>query len=331
MMNDIVFAQPKFFYLLLVIPGLVIWYILQNKTKQPGLTLSSLQDFENYKPTMRQRLIHLPFILRILVIALLIVALARPQSSSRGKNITSEGIDIIISFDVSGSMLAEDFKPNRIEAAKKVAMEFIDGRPDDRIGLVIFGGESFTQCPMTTDHAVLKNLLSAVRNDMLIDGTALGEGLATAITRIKDSKAKSKVIILMTDGVNNSGSIAPLTAAEIAKTFLIRVYTIGIGTMGYAPYPFKTAFGTQYQQMEVQIDESTMKQIAQMTDGKYFRATENKKLKAIYDEIDKLEKTKIDVTEFSRHSEEFFPFALLAGALLFLELFLRYTFLKSLP
>lgn len=331
MMNDIFFAQPKFFYLLILLPFIVWWYISQSKKRQPGIKLSSLISFENYKPTFRQRLIHFPFILRMLAFVLLIAVLARPQSSSKGKNVSSEGIDIVISFDVSGSMLAEDLKPNRIEASKKVGIEFIEGRPNDRIGLVIFAGESFTQCPLTTDHAVLKNLLSSVKNDLLVDGTALGEGFATAITRIKDSKAKSKVIILMTDGVNNAGSIAPLTAAEIAKTFNIRVYTIGVGTQGYAPYPFKTPFGTQYQQVEVQIDEQTLKQVASMTDGKYFRATDNKKLKSIYDEIDQLEKTKIDVTEFSRHAEEYFPFALLAALFIFLETLLRYTLLRRLP
>lgn len=335
MMNyfeGVFFSQPGFFWLFLLFPLVIGWYIYNNlRSSRPSLTLSSLRGFEPYRPSLRQRMIHAPFVLRMLVAGLLVTALARPQSSSKGKNISTEGIDIVVSFDISGSMLAEDFKPNRIEAAKKVAMEFIDARPDDRMGLVVFAGESFTQCPLTTDHAVLKNLLKEVRNNMLIDGTALGEGLATAITRIKDSKAKSKVIILMTDGVNNSGSVAPITAAEIAKAFHIRVYTIGIGTMGMAPYPFKTAFGTQYQQIEVQIDEATMEQIAQTTDGKYFRATGNTRLKKIYDDIDRMEKTKINVTEFSHHSEEFLPLALLAGIFLLLESILRFTVLKSIP
>ncbi len=331
MFNGVTFLHPHFFYLLGLIPVLVVWYIFRQRKNSPAISLPSLAVFDGYRPTLRQRLIHAPFALRLLCLVFLIIALARPQSSSQGKNFSSEGIDIIISFDVSGSMLAEDFKPNRIEAAKRVAMDFIDGRPSDRIGLVIFGGESFTQCPLTTDHAVLKNLLSAVRNDMLVDGTALGEGLATAITRIKDSKAKSKVIILMTDGVNNAGSVAPLTAAEIAEAFHVRVYTIGVGTMGTAPYPFKTPYGTQYQQIEVQIDESTMQQIAESTGGKYFRATNNNKLKNIYQEIDRMEKTKTSVTEFSHKSEEYLLYALIAAAFLALEVVLRYSVFKSLP
>ncbi len=331
MFNGVTFLHPHFFYLLGVIPVLVTWYVFRLRKGSPAIKHTSLDVFEGYRPTMRQRLLHLPFALRMLCLVFLIIALARPQSSSQGKNFSTEGIDIIISFDVSGSMLAEDFKPNRIEAAKRVAMDFIDGRPSDRIGLVIFGGESFTQCPLTTDHAVLKNLLSSVRNDLLVDGTALGEGLATAITRIKDSQAKSKVIILMTDGVNNAGSVAPSTAAEIAEAFHIRVYTIGVGTMGTAPYPFKTPFGTQYQQIEVQIDEKTMEEIAESTGGKYFRATNNSKLKKIYEEIDRMEKTKTNVTEFSHKSEEFLLYALIAAAFLAVELLLRYTVFKSLP
>ena len=329
--NDIIFAHPKFLYLFTLLPLLIVWYWRKNKKQRAEIKMSSVEGFKLYKPSLRQRLQHLPFVLRLFAIASVIVALARPQSSSRGQNISTEGIDIVISEDISGSMLAEDFKPNRIEAGKKVAIDFIEGRPDDRIGLVIFGGESFTLCPLTTDHAVLKNLFASVTSGMLIDGTALGEGLATAVARIKDSKAKSKVVILLTDGVSNVGSVAPLTAAEIAKAFHVRVYTIGIGTHGYAPYPMQTPYGIQYQNVEVQIDEETMKQIAQMTDGKYFRATDNNKLKEIYKEIDKLEKTKIEVTEFRRHAEEFLPFALFAGLFLLIEIFLRYTVYKSLP
>jgi Ca-activated chloride channel family protein len=228
-------------------------------------------------------------------------------------------------------MLAEDLKPNRIEAAKKVAEDFIDSRPTDRIGLVVFGGESFTQCPLTTDHSVLKNLFTGIQSGMLIDGTAIGEGLATAVNRIRNSTAKSKVIILLTDGVNNIGAIAPETAGEIAKTFGIRVYTIGVGTRGMAPYPFKTPFGIQYQNMEVQIDEAVLQKIAQDTDGKYFRATNTSKLKDVYKEIDKMEKTKIDVTEFRKHTEEFYPWALIALLLLVADITLRLTLFKNLP
>lgn len=329
--GDIIFAQPYFFYLLLLLPVLIFWYWKRHKKQYADVKISSFEGFSNYQPSLRQKMLHLPFVLRLLAITLVIVALARPQSSSKGQNIATEGIDIVLSVDISGSMLAEDFKPNRIEAAKKVAMDFIDGRPNDRIGLVIFSGESFTQCPLTSDHAVLKNLFSAIKSGLLVDGTALGDGLGTAVNRIKDSKAKSKVIILLTDGVNNAGSLPPLTAAEIAKRFNVRVYTIGVGTMGVAPYPFQTPFGIQYQNMEVQIDEALLKQISKTTDGQYFRATNNNKLKDIYAQIDKLEKTKIEVTEFRRHAEEFFPFALLAGLLLVLEMLLRYTVFRSLP
>lgn len=330
-MNDLNFEYPAFLYLLFLIPVLACVYIFRLLKREPGIFFSSFSALSQYRPTIRQRFIHLPFLLRMLALSALVVVMARPRSSSQGQNVSTEGIDIVISFDISGSMLAEDLKPNRIEAAKKVAHDFISGRQTDRIGLVVFGGESFTQCPLTTDHGVLKNLLGSVRNNMLADGTALGEGLATAVARIKDSDAKSKVIILMTDGVNNSGSIAPITAAEIAKSFDIRVYTIGVGTIGMAPYPFKTPFGTQYQDVEVQIDEPTMKEIADMTGGKYFRATNTQKLKGIYAEIDRMEKTKIEVTEFSRFAEAFFPFALVAAGCVLLEILLASTWLRKLP
>ncbi len=274
---------------------------------------------------------NLPIVLRMLAVTAIIIAIARPQSSSRASNVTTEGISIVIALDISTSMLAEDFHPNRMEAAKKVAMEFIEGRPNDLIGLVIFSGESFTQCPVTTDHSVLINMMKDIKTGMLEDGTAIGEGLATAVARLKDAKTKSKVIVLITDGVNNSGSIPPLTAGEIAKTFGIRVYAVGVGTRGMAPYPFKTVFGIQYQNMEVQIDEDLLTEIANATDGKYFRATDNKKLSNIFNEIDKMERSKIDVTEFRRYTEEYFPFALIACAFFLGEITLRYTWLKSLP
>ena len=331
MMHDIVFARPEFFYLFAILPLMLLWQWKVLRRKKNSLITSGNAPFEKYKLTTRQKFGWAPLFLRLLCMSALIVALARPQSSSRGQNITTEGISIVLAMDVSSSMLAEDLKPNRIEAAKKVALEFINGRPTDLIGLVVFSGESFTQCPITSDHAVLKNMMGQIKSGILVDGTAIGEGLATAISRIKDSKSKSKVIILLTDGVSNSGSISPLTAGEIAKTFGIRVYTIGVGTMGTAPYPFKTPFGIQYQNMEVQIDEAVMKQISAETDGKYFRATSTNKLKAIYAEIDKMEKTKVEVTEFRRHSEEYLPWALLACLFFMLELLLRYTVLKSLP
>jgi Ca-activated chloride channel family protein len=283
------------------------------------------------RPTLRQRISWVPLVLRIVAIILVVIGLARPQSSSKGTNVTSEGIAIVLAMDVSSSMLAEDLRPNRIEASKIVATEFIKGRPTDVIGLVVFSGESFTQCPLTSDHSVLVNLMNGIKSGILEDGTAIGEGLATAISRIKDSPVKSKVIILLTDGVNNSGSIAPLTAGEIARTFGIRVYTIGVGRNGTAPYPFKTPFGTQYQNIEVKIDEEVLKQISEASDARYFRATDNSKLKEIYEEIDKMEKTKVEITEFKRYTEEYIPYALTALILLLFEVLLRYSILRKLP
>ena len=325
------YANPEYLWLLLLLPILGLWYWYKEKKGRPSITFSTTAPLDNYKPSVKVYLRHILFLLRLTVLFFIIVALARPQSSSKQQNVTSEGIDIILSMDISTSMLAEDLKPNRVEASKKMAEEFVSNRPDDRIGLVVFAGESFTQCPLTTDHSVLKNVFGAIKSGQIKDGTALGEGLATAVNRIKDSKAKSKVVILLTDGVNNSGAIAPQTAAEIAETFKVRVYTIGVGTHGVAPYPFQTPYGTQYQNVPVDIDEPTMKAIAQITGGKYFRATNNKKLKSIYEEIDKLEKTKIEVSEFRKYAEEYLPFAIIAGIALLLEIFLRYTFLKSMP
>jgi Ca-activated chloride channel family protein len=266
----------------------------------------------------------------MLVVGLLVVVLARPQSTSSWQDVTAEGIDIVMAIDISGSMLAEDFKPNRLEAAKKVAQTFIGNRPNDRLGLVVFAGESFTQCPLTTDHSVILNLFNDVKSGMLEDGTAIGMGLATSIKRLKDSEAISKVVILLTDGDNNSGSIAPGTAAEIAKEFGIRVYTIGVGTKGMAPMPYQGPFGrTQYQDVEVKINEELLTRIADMTGGQYFRATDNSSLEAVYTEIDELEKSKIDVTEYRKRKEEFLPFAILALTLLGIEVLLKQTVLRS--
>lgn len=330
-MNNIVFANEGYLFLLIIIIPMIIWYIIKSKSSTPTITISSLKSFGNKTGNIRNYLKHLLFILRVLSLFLLIVALARPQSTNSWQNISTEGIDIIMSLDISGSMLAQDFKPNRLEASKDIASEFINSRPNDRMGLVVFSGKSFTQCPLTTDHAVLINLFNGVKFGIIDDGTAMGEGIATAINRIKDSNAKSKVIILLTDGVNNRGSIAPNTAAEIAKTYGIRIYTIGVGTMGEAPCPMPTAFGTQIQMMKVEIDEPVLKQVAEMTNGKYFRATNNDKLREIYKEIDKLEKTKIAVKEYRKRKEEFLPLLLLAGILLLTEIVLRYTLLKKIP
>ncbi|MFH1319464.1 MAG: VWA domain-containing protein [Bacteroidota bacterium] len=337
-MNNITFAYPfgidPIIYwscLIIIVLFLGFWYWKRRNVDNADIQISCLKGFERSGKTPRQYLRYSLFLFRILAIVLLIIVLARPQSSTSWQDVTTEGIDIILSMDISGSMLAEDFKPNRLEASKDVAMDFISGRPTDRIGLVVFSGESFTQCPLTTDHAVLQNLFGSIKSGMIEDGTAIGMGLATAVNRLKDSKAISKVIILLTDGVNNQGLIAPLTAAEIARTFNIRVYTIGVGTRGQAPYPFKTPFGIKYQNVEVKIDEEMLKEIADMTDGKYFRATNKNKLEDIYEEIDQLEKSKIEVTEYRKKTEQFLPFALIAGILLLLEILLRNTVFRSIP
>lgn len=327
-----VFANPTYLYLLLLLVPLIGWYIYKLHKSQASLQVSSSEAFQlpgtsSWKIYMR----HLPFVLRMLAIALLIVVLARPQSTNSWQNSSTEGIDIVMAMDISTSMLAEDLKPNRLEAAKDVAASFINGRQNDNIGLVVFAAESFTQCPLTIDHGVLLNLFKDIQPGIIQDGTAIGLGLANAVSRIKDSQAKSKVIILLTDGVNNTGEIAPVTAAEIAKTFGIRVYTIGVGTQGEAPYPIPTAFGVQYQNVPVEIDEQVLKQIASTTGGQYFRATDNSSLKEIYSEIDQLEKTKISVQEFSKKQEEYKNWALLVFALLLIEVLLRNTVLRNIP
>jgi Ca-activated chloride channel homolog len=331
MMNGVEFANPEFLYLFLLLPVMAVIHWKIRTKRRTDVRVPDLKAFNNYSPSLRQRIGWLPLFCRFLAVAMIIFALARPRSSSKGSNVTSEGIAIVLAMDVSTSMLAEDLRPNRIEAAKRVAADFISARPTDLIGMVIFSGESFTQCPITSDHSVLLNLMDEIKSGVLEDGTAIGEGLATAIARIKDSKAKSKVIILLTDGVNNKGKVSPVTAGEIAKTFGIRVYTIGVGRNGTAPYPFQTPFGIQYQNVPVEIDEAIMQQISDATDGKYFRATNNNKLKDIYAEIDKMEKTKVEVTEFRRYTEEYFPYALLAAIFFILEITLRLTVLRSLP
>lgn len=330
-MFDIQFANPGYLWGLLVLPIIIVYYIFRHSKSNASLQVSSLIGFQDAPKSWKVYLRHLLLVLRILTIALLILVLARPQSTSSWENVSTEGIDIILALDISSSMLAEDFKPNRLEASKEVAMEFIAGRPDDRIGLIVFSGESFTQCPLTTDHAVLMNLFQDIQSGMIEDGTAIGLGLANSVSRLKESNVKSKVIILLTDGVNNQGEIAPLTAAEIAHTFGIRVYTVGVGTIGTAPYPFKTAFGIQYQNVPVKIDEEVLREIANLTDGKYFRAINNAKLREIYKEIDLLEKSKIEVREVSRKTEEFFLWALIAMLLLSLEIILRLTVLRTNP
>src|SRR5512140_303069 len=316
------FANPAFLWLLLLVPPLIYWYTRRHGAATADVRFSTLGAFAGVKPTWKERFRHVPFGLRMLTVAVLIVALARPQSVSQGENIHTEGIDIVLLLDISTSMLAEDFQPNRVEAAKEVAQKFVDGRLNDRIGLVIFAGQSFTQCPMTLDYRVLKNLLRQVRPGMVEDGTAIGMAIAQGVNRLKDSKAKSKVMILLTDGVNNRGEIDPLTAAQIAQTFGIRIYTVGVGTEGEAPYPVHTPLGIRYQNMPVDVDEKTLAQIADMTEGRYFRATNNKALKEIYDEIDKLEKTRVEVKAYRSYTELFYPWAALGLVLVLVEFLL---------
>ena len=327
------FANPAYLFLLILLVPLIAAYVWKLRHSQASMEMSSSEAFDvKGITTAKVRLRHLPFVLRMVAIALVIVILARPQSTDSWQNSSTEGIDIMMAMDISGSMLARDLRPDRLTAAKNVAASFINGRPNDNIGLVVFSGESFTQCPLTTDHAVLLNLFKDIQSGMIEDGTAIGVGLANAVSRIKDSQAKSKVIILLTDGSNNRGEIAPVTAAEIARTFGIRVYTIGVGTQGEAPYPFRLPGGTvQMQMVPVDIDEPTLQQIASITGGQYFRATNNSSLKSIYAEIDKMEKTKISVREFSKKQEEYTRIALVVLGLLLIEWLLRITLLKRIP
>jgi len=328
-MHNISFENGWFLWFLLVIPLLIVYYIYRQGKASAPVTLSTAGFLAGGKKTFRHYLRHILFVLRLTAIAAVTVVIARPQNVDKWQSSSTEGIDIIMALDVSGSMLARDFNPDRLEASKNVATEFISGRPYDRIGLTVFSGESFTQCPLTTDHAVLINLLREVKSGIIEDGTAIGVGLATAINRIKDSDAISKVVILLTDGVNNTGSIDPVTAAEIAKTFGIRVYTVGVGSMGFADYPVQTPFGMRYQKMQVEIDEALLQRIAEMTGGQYFRAVDNTSLQRVYAEIDKLEKSKIETREHSKREEVFMPWALAAVILLGLELLLRYLLMKN--
>lgn len=329
MLEQFEFANPKLLWGLVLVPMIVIWYVLRYRKQEASVRFSDTSGFKELPKTMKAYFRHILFALKMAALALLIVAIARPQSASSNKKSNIEGIDIVMAMDVSGSMLARDLKPDRLTAAKNVASEFVEGRPGDRMGLVIFSGESFTQVPLTTDHGVMLNMLAEMKNGLIDDGTAIGDGLATAISRLKDSDAISKVIILLTDGMNNAGSVDPYTAAEMAKLFGIRVYTIAVGSYGTAPYPVQTPFGTQIQQMKVEIDEKLLQSIANSTDGKYFRATSNQKLDEIYSEIDKLERSKIEVTEFRRLHEEFYPFVAWALLLLLAEFLLRKTVFRT--
>jgi Ca-activated chloride channel family protein len=329
--KNITFAYPGFFWLFILLPLIGWWYIKRLPGRQAGIIFSSvskIKGIRSWKATFR----HVPFILRLLSMACIIIALARPQSRNDEEMVSGEGIDIVLCIDVSGSMLAQDFTPNRMEAAKEVAANFIANRPTDRIGIVIFSGESFTLCPLTTDQAVLQAQVSNIQSGLLEDGTAIGSGLATSVDRLRASQSKSKVAILLTDGENNGGQIPPVTAKELAKATGVRVYTIGVGTEGFAQVPMQTVGGTVIMQREkVNIDEKLLTQIATETGGKYFRAKDNESLRNIYSEIDKLEKSRIEVTALKRYSEKFFPFAIAAVILLLLELLLRFTLFKKFP
>ena len=329
-------VNKEYLLLLLLLIPYLLWYILYRKRSEPTFTMSDTYAYNSIKKSWRMRILHLPVFLRIVTFICIVIILARPQTHNSWGNKSVEGIDIMLAMDVSTSMLAEDLKPNRMEAAKKVAAEFISDRANDNIGLTIFAGEAFTQCPMTTDHASLLNLLQGVRTDiasrgLIADGTAVGMGLANAVSRLKESKAKSKVIILLTDGSNNMGDISPLTAAQIAKSLGIRVYTIGVGTNTVAPYPVMVGGTTQYVNVPAERDTKTLKDIAQSTDGGFYRATNNAELKEIYNDIDRLEKTKMDVKKFSKRYEAYEPFALIAILSLLLEILLRLTILRRIP
>ncbi len=328
------FANPEYLFLLLLLPILFVYHWKKGHRLSGQVKFSTLKHMKNIRGSFRQILRKNLYLLRLVILGLIIVGLARPQSGTRKQEITTEGIDIMLALDVSSSMLAEDFKPkNRIEAAKAVAEEFIKGRTNDRIGLVIFAGEAFSQCPLTLDYGVLVQLLDKIEvapRDW--DGTAIGNGLATAVARLKDSKAKSKVIILLTDGRNNAGEIDPVTAAQVAETFNIRVYTIGAGTRGSALYPVDDPiFGKRYVPMQVEIDEGLLKRVAQETGGKYFRATDSEKLREIYREIGEMEKTKIQVKEFTKYNELYVNYAAFALLLLVVEVVLSNTYLRKLP
>ncbi len=326
-----VFANFAYLFLLILLIPYIVWYIMKWKKSQATLQVSDASIYANAPKSYKNYLLHVPFILRIIALVMLIFVLTRPQSTDRWQNSEIEGIDIMLAIDVSTSMLAEDLKPNRLEATKDVAASFINGRPNDNIGITIFAGESFTQTPLTVDHTVLSSMVNNIATGMIEDGTAIGMGIANAVTRLKDSKAKSKVIILLTDGVNNMGDISPMTAAEIAKSFGIRVYTIGVGTNGTAPYPYPVGNMVQYVNVPVEIDENTLTKIAKTTDANYYRATSNSKLKEVYEEIDKLERTKLNVKEYSNRQEEFRWFAIVALLCILLEVLLRNSILKKLP
>ena len=323
------FANPGYLFLLLLLFPIIAWYLYELRKADASVQISDTRVLATRPKSIRVWLLHVPFVLRVAAVSLISIALARPQLTNKWSSQSTEGIDIMMALDISGTMLAEDLHPNRLEAAKKVASDFVIARPNDQIGLVVFAGESFTQCPLTTDHAVLVNLFKSVEYGMVEDGTAIGLGLANAVNRMKDSETKSKVIILLTDGSNNRGDIDPQTAAEIAKTYGIRVYTIGVGSYGQTRVPVQTPIGKQYIMMDNEFDETTLRSIAETTGGQYFRAKDNTSLKAIYEQIDQMEKTKLRVREYSKHTENFMPFLYAALLCLLLEIILRYFVLRT--
>lgn len=327
--KNISFGQPWFFLLLAVVPVMITWYAFKNNRQQGAIIISdaSAKGLSSWKTGAR----HLPFVLRLLALILIIGAIARPQTMYEEQNAEGEGVDIVLCIDVSGSMTAQDLTPNRLEAAKNVAIDFVNKRLTDRIAIVIFSGESFTQCPLTTDHGVLISAIENIRNGLLEDGTAIGSGLGTSVDRLRTSKSKSKVVILLTDGENNGGLIDPQTAKEIAKAFQIKVYTIGVGTDGFAPQPVNTPMGVVMQNGKVSIDEKLLKEIASETGGKYFRAKNNEGLTGIYDEINSLERSKVEISTRTRFTEKFFPFVMAALALLLLEMLLKFTMFRKFP
>lgn len=327
--NDIIFGKPWAFALLIILPVLIAWYILKNNKQRSSIPVSvvSKNGLGSWKTSLR----HLPFICRLISLSLIIIALAKPQRMNAEQHAEGEGVDIILCIDVSGSMTAQDFQPNRLEAAKKVAIDFVNKRLTDRIGIVIFSGESFTQCPLTTDHNVLINAIQNIRNGLLEDGTAIGSGLGTSVDRLRESKSKSKIVVLLTDGENNGGLIDPKTAKEIAKSFAVRVYTIGVGSEGFAPQPVNTPLGIVMQNEKVSIDEKLLTEIALETGGKYFRARDNESLAGIYRNIDGLEKSKVEIINSIRYQDKYFPFVLAAIIFLLLEVILNYTIFRKFP
>ena len=327
------FSRPDFLWLFLIYIPLIYWYIKKYKKAESSVQISTIEAFSKLPTSYKVYLKHSLFVLRMLAIGCLIIILCRPQTHDSWESSKTEGTDIVLALDVSTSMLARDFNPDRFEAAKEVASQFVTGRESDNIGIVIFSGESFTLVPMTTDKSVLVNYINEIKMGMLQDGTAIGDGLATAINRIKNGKAKSKSIILLTDGSNNTGVVAPLTAAEIAQKFGIKVYTIGVGTMGTAEFPVGiNVYGkVEYQTLPVVIDEATLKSISEKTGGKYFRATNKHVLKEIFAEIDKLEKTELDIRKFNQTEDDYMPWAILLLVLFLLEIVLRHTLLRNIP